>query len=101
MYEITTASDTNPSLTNGWETGDTIKNELQTLAMDLRTEKDSRESTEKRLVDTECRIHGILAQLNRMNQDTITNNRFLVQKLSQMEQTFNNHLPIYGITGCK
>ena len=56
---------------------DKLGNKLQTLVSDLRAEKDSRASMEKRLVDTECRIHGILAQLNRMDQDTITNNQFL------------------------
>ena len=49
-------------------------------------------STEKRLVDTECRIHGILAQLTKMDQDTVTDNQFLVQRLAQMEQAFDNHL---------
>ena len=54
----------NPTETNGHDTHlysnymDKLGNKLQTLATDLRTEKDSRMSTEKRLVDTECRIHG-------------------------------------------
>ena len=88
----------NPTETNGHDTqlynNDMVrlKDELQTLATDLRTEKDLRMSTEKRLVDTECRIHGILAQLTKMDQDTVTDNQFLVQRLAQMEQTFDNHL---------
>ena len=58
---------------------DKLGNKLQTLVSDLRAEKNSRTSMEKRLLDTECRIHGMLAQLNRMDQDTITNNQFLAQ----------------------
>ena len=34
----------------------------------------------------------MLAQLNRMDQDTITNNQFLAQRLAEMEQTFDSHL---------
>ena len=71
---------------------DKLGNKLQTLVSDLRAEKNSRTNMEKRLLDTECRIHGMLAQLNRMDQDTITNNQFLAQRLTEMEQTYNNHV---------
>ena len=88
----------NPTGTSGHDTqlynNDMVrlKDELQTLAMDLRAEKDSRASMEKRLVDTECKVHGVLAQLAKMDHDTVTNNQYLTLKLAQVEQTFDNHL---------
>ena len=71
---------------------DRLGNKLQLLTSDLRAEKNSRTNMEKRVLDTEHRIHGMLAQLNRMDQDTITNNQFLAQRLTGMEQTFDSHL---------
>ena len=71
---------------------DRLGNKLQLLTSDLRVEKNSRTNMEKRVPDTEQRIHGMLAQLNRMDQDTITNNQFLAQRLTGMEQTFDSHL---------
>ena len=61
---------------------DKLGNKLQLLTSDLRAEKSSRMNTEKRVLDTEHRIQGMLAQLNRMDQDTITNNQFLAQRRS-------------------
>ena len=79
-------SDTDPSPTNG------LEDKLQILTSDLRAEESSRTNTEKRVLDAEHRIQGMFAQLNRMDQDTITNNQLLAHRLTEMEQTFNNHV---------
>ena len=71
---------------------DNLGNKLQLLTSDLRAEKSSRANTDKRVLDTEGRIQGMFAQLNRMDQDTITNNQFLAQRLAGMEQTFDGRL---------
>ena len=71
---------------------DKLGNKLQLLTSDLRAEKSSRMNTEKRVLDTEHRIQGMLAQLNRMDQDTITNNQFLAQRLAGMEQASDDRL---------
>ena len=71
---------------------DNLGNKLQLLTSDLRAEKSSRANTDKRIQDTERRIQGMFAQLNRMDQDTITNNQFLAQRLAGMEQTFDDGL---------
>ena len=71
---------------------DNLGNKLQLLTSDLRAEKSSRANTDKRIQDTERRIQGMFAQLKRMDQDTITNNQFLAQRLAGMEQTFDDGL---------
>ena len=69
-----------------------LENKLQELATDHQTEKDSRMSNEKRLTDTEGKIHGIFAQITKMDQDTVVDIQFLMHRLTQLEQAFDASL---------
>ena len=72
-----------------------LENKLQELATDHQTEKDSRMSNEKRLTDTEGKIHGIFAQITKMDQDTVVDIQFLMHRLTQLEQAFDESLTSY------
>ena len=65
-----------------------LENELRELAIDHQTGKDSQMSNEKRLTDIEGKIHGIFVQITKMDQDAVVDNQFLMHKLTQLEQTF-------------
>ena len=69
-----------------------LKNELRELARDHQTGKDSQMDNERRLTDIESKIHAIFVQITKVDQDAIVDNQFLMHKLTQLEQTFDESL---------
>ena len=50
------------------------------------------EGNERRLTDIENNIHNIFVQITKVDQDAVTDNRFLMHKLTQLEEAFDENL---------
>ena len=69
-----------------------LENGLRELARNHQNGKDSQMSNERRLADIESKIQNIFIQITKVDQDSVIDNRFLMNKLAQLEETFDENL---------